>query len=270
MLWQATILLASTVQWLATVDSWLERGEREFAARDFASARSSFDQAIAASPNNFLAFRARGLCELELRDFNAAYRDWLKASELNADDLRTKYYLGRLFYEADLPQQAAVYLRKVVEQSPSDFAALTYLGLSAEATGYDETARDLYRKAIYESNSQSKPFSWAYLALANWQVKHGDEKAAIVTLTEGETRCPEAQLLATLGDLLSKSDDKAHAETVLRRAIQLDNSLSRAHYRLALVLKSSGQQEEARHEMQLFAETKGREAALPKPQALRR
>ena len=252
------------------VQGWLAKGEGQFTKREFAAARDSFTQAIAVDKANFLALRARGLCELELHDYNAAYQDWLQATQLNPQDLRTKYYLGRLFYEADLPSEAAVYLRQVIEKDPADYSALTYLGLSAEATGYEDTARDLYRKAIYESNRQKKPYSWAYLALANLYSKRGDEAHAREALTEAETRCPEANALASLGDLLAKSGEKARAEAVFRHSIARDGTLSRSHYRLALLLKSDGRTAESQHEMELFTQAKAREAALPKPQALRR
>lgn len=269
-LWLA--ILASCIRLFGqtTAQDWLAQGERQFKAHAFVDAKNSFLQATALDRLNFLSHRALGLCELELRDYNAAYREWLKALELSPDDTRTKYYLGRLFYEADLPREAAVYLRQVVERVPDDYAALTYLGLSAEATGMDDTARDLYRKAIYESNQQGKPYSWAYLALANLYVKRGDEGQARLSLMEAEERCPEAQALAMLGDLLAKEKEPARAEAVLRRSIALDPTLPRSHYRLALLLKADGKETESRSEMELFGQAKARQAALPKPQALRR
>lgn len=266
----AGLFCASIALGQQNAQEWLAKGEKQFAQREFAAARKSFEQAAATDGQSFLVFRALGLCDLELHDYDSAYRNWLKALELNGNDLRTQYYLGRLFYDSDLPGEAAVYLRQVVEKAPDDYAALTYLGLSAEATGFEETARDLYRKAIYESNQQKKPYSWAYLALANLLVKRGDEAGARAALMEGEERCPEAQLLATLGDLLAKAGEKQRAEAVLRRSIGLNSSLARSHYRLALLLKSDGLQEEAHHEMEAFQEAKAREAAMLKPQALRK
>ena len=262
--WTGLLLSQSTAQ------DWLAKGDAQFAKHDFAAAKQSFQQAIELDGHNFLSYRALGLAELELRDYNAAYRAWLKANELDSNDLRTKYYLGRLFYEADLPNEAAAWLRQVVTADPHDYAAQTYLGLSAAALSFDDTADGLYRKAIYESNQQQKPFSWAYLGLANLLIKRGDESQALTVLNETRERCPEPQALSLLGELLMKTSNKKQAEQVLREAIRLDPNLSRAHYRLALLLKAQGKNEEAKSEMEIFQRTKSQEAALPKPQALRK
>ena len=253
-----------------SAQEWLAKGQEQFSVHNFAAARESFQQAIKIDERNFVAYRALGLSELELRDYNAAYRAWLKASELNKDDTRTKYYLGRLFYEADLPNEAAAWLRQVVTASPDDYAALTYLGLSAEALGLEDTAGDLYRRAVEASNQAHKPYSWAYLALGNLMVKRGEDSQARKLFTEAAQRCPEAHLLAALGDLLVKAGEKPLAKSVLRQAIALDSDLSRAHYRLALLLKSEGKEEESKHEMGLFQKAKTKESKIPKPQALRR
>ena len=249
---------------------WLAKGQQQFTEHDFSAARDSFQKAIEIDGNNFVSYRALGLSELELHHYNAAYRAWIKSWNLNKDDVPTKYYLGRLFYESDLPNEAAVWLRQVVTASPDDYAALTYLGLSAEALGYEDTARGLYRNAIYESNRQNKPYSWAYLALGNLLVKRDEEAQARKVLAEAEERCPEPHLLALLGELLAKAGEKPRAEAVLRRATALDPGLSRAHYRLALLLKSEGKDKASAEEMHRFQQAKAREAALPKPQALRK
>ena len=204
---------------------------------------------------------------MELKDYDGAYHAWLKAAELNAKDEKTAYYLGRLFFEADLPNEAAAWLRKALALSPDDFAAMTYLGLSAEALGYDDTALGLYRNAVYESNSAKKPYSWAYLSLGKLLVKRGERNEAIRVLQEARRKCPEAHALALLGELLGNS---AEAEAVLREAVALDAHVSQAHYRLALLLKAKGKSDEAREEMEKFQAAKSEESKSARVIALRR
>ena len=100
------------------------------------------------------AYRGLGMTDLELKDYNGAYRAWLKAVELDPKDEKSKYFLGRLFYEADLPNEAAAWLREALELSPNDYQAATYLGLCAEALGLDDTAGPLYRSAVAESKAR--------------------------------------------------------------------------------------------------------------------
>jgi len=210
------------------------------------------------------------MSDLELKDYNGAYRAWLKAVELNPKDEKSKYFLGRLFYEADLPNEAAAWLREALQLSPDDYEAITYLGLCAEALGLDDTAAPLYRKAISDSKLQNRPYSWAFLNLGNFLKKHGDPNGALAVLEEGAQRCPEAHELAALGELLATQNEAQRAEEVLRQAIALDPELPQPHYRLGLLLKSTGRLEESRIEMIKFQQAKEREDRNAKIIALRK
>jgi tetratricopeptide (TPR) repeat protein len=238
--------------------------------RQFVEAKASFARAIQLDGNYGEAYRGLGMTDLELKDYNGAYRAWLKAIELNPKDEKSKYFLGRLFYEADLPNEAAAWLREALKLAPDDFQATTYLGLCAEALGLDDTAGPLYRNAVAESNAQKKPYSWAYLSLGNFLKKHGDESQALRVLEEGARKCPEAHELAAFGALLATHNQVEHAEEILRQAIVLDPGLSQPHYRLALLLKSAGRLEESKSEMIKFQQTKAQEEKNAKVVALRK
>jgi Tfp pilus assembly protein PilF len=70
--------------------------------------------------------------------------------------------------------------------------------------------------------------------------------------------------------LLARSNQAEQAEQVLRQAIALDPNLSQAHYRLALLLKSTGRSQESKREMALFQQTKAAEDRQPKVTAFRK
>jgi Flp pilus assembly protein TadD len=89
-------------------------------------------------------------------------------------------------------------------------------------------------------------------------------------LEQGAQKCPEAHELAALGELLAAHRQPQRAEAVLRKAIALDATLSQPHYRLGLLLKSLGREEEARWEMARFQQLKDEEAKAPKITALHR
>jgi len=250
--------------------SLYSQGAACFERHDFAAAKGSFQQAIKLDQTYGDAYKGLGLADIELKDYDGAYHAWVKAASLNPKDAKTRYYLGRLFYEADFPNEAAAWLRECLKLAPNDYAAMTYLGLSAEALGFDDTALQLYRNAIAESRAQNKPYSWAFLSLGKLLMKRGDDRQALAIFEEGERSCPEAHELAVLGELLEKQNQTERAEQVLRRALALDPSLSQAHYRLALLLRASGRTEEASLEMQKFKDTKLEEQNIPKITALRK
>lgn len=250
--------------------AWYWLGNAQLMQRQFTAARASFQHAIGLNQLYEDAFRGLGLAQFELKDYDGAYRSWLKAVGLNDKDEKVKYYLGRLFYEADFDDQAAAWLRQALALNPKDYEAMTYLGLSAEVLNFPDTAQQLYRAAIDTSNSQHKPYAWAYLSLANLLRKRGNDEEALTTLEEGARKCPEAHELTKLGELLALRNRKPEAEEVLRKAVALDPSLSEAHYRLALLLKSSGDDAGSNAQMEAFRKAKAAESAQPKIMAIRR
>ena len=245
-------------------------GSKQFNDHQFAAARESFSRVIELDSRNAKAYRALGMTDLELKDYQAAYQAWLKAVDLDPNDETSTYYLGRLFYQADLANEAAAWLRQALKIAPDDFKATTYLGLSAEALGYDDTAGKLYRKAVAESEAQGKPYAEAYLSLGNFLRKEGHDEQALTVLQQGAQKCPEAHELTALGEVLARRNETRRAEEALRQAVVLDPNLSQAHYRLALLLKSLGRLQEAQHEMAAFQDAKAAEDRMPKITALRK
>ena len=81
----------------------------------------------------------------------------MKATSLDKSDEKSRYYLGRLFYEANLADQSAYWLRRALELDAGDYKAQTYLGLSAEVLHLPDTALTLYRSAIELSNQRGEP-----------------------------------------------------------------------------------------------------------------
>ncbi len=249
---------------------WYELGDRQLHERVFEESRKSLQKAIELDPRFADAYRVLGEAELELHDNDAAYRAWINAEKLNPRDPQTKYYLGRIFYEADFFNEAAAWFREVLALAPKHVPATTYLALSAEALGFEETAAQLYRRAIEESRSRKQPYSWAFLGLSKLLRKQGNDQQALKLLEEAEQSCPEAHALTALGQLLAAEKQNARAQAVLRRAIQLDPSISDAHYRLSLLLKAMGEAAEAQVEMENFRRAKDLEQRNGKITAIRR
>lgn len=263
------LLPAGTSAPAATAQQLFQAGAKQFSAHQFEAARKSFQKVTELDSKNYQAYRALGMADLELKDYEAAYKAWLKAVAINPKDEKSTYFLGRLFYEANLADQAAAWLRQALKLDPNDFKARTYLGLCAQALGFDKTALQLYRKAVAGSEAQHKPYSEAYLSLANFLRKHGQEAEALLVLERGAKNRPEAHELSALGEVLARNGQKQRAEKALRQAIALDPKLAQAHYRLALLLRSMGQTEESQREMEAFRKNKTADEQAPKIIALR-
>jgi tetratricopeptide (TPR) repeat protein len=231
---------------------WYWLAQVQLYQKQFADAKASIQRSIERNRTSSSAFRSLGKIDLELKDYDGAYRAWIEANRLDPKDSRTTYYLGRLFYEADFPNEAAAWLRETLRLQPRHYAAMTYLALCAERLNMKKTARELYVAAIRESRQQGKPFSWAYLNYAKLLREDGRELDAVATLEEAVKLCPEAHVLAELGKLLSSANQPARAAEILRRSIALDPSIPDAHYRLAILLRAEGKTAESAAEMQEF------------------
>lgn len=252
-------LLRYAAAYPAHAQAWYWLSQAQLYQKHFTDAKLSIGKALEREPRSADFHRTLGEIELELANHDAAYRAWLKANELNPRDARTTYYLGRLFYEADFFEEAASWLRTTLKLAPDHYAAMNYLGLCAERLNLEDPALKLYRASIQHSKEQGKPYSWAYVNLADLLRRQGGNAEARSVLEESEKLCPEAHALAALGRLLAASDDPARAEQVLKRAVALDASIPDAHYRLSLLLRSGGHAEEAARELALFQETKAEE-----------
>lgn len=249
-------LLAYVAAQPADPNGWFWLSRTQLLQKQFPEARKSIQRAIDLAPGSFEALRTQGEIELELRNHDAAYRAWMAANKLNSKDAQTTYYLGRLFYEADLPNEAAAWLRETLRLAPTHFSAMTYLALCAEQLPDNQTALRLYREAIRQSKLQKAPYSWAYLSYAKLLRQMGNDKEALAVLEEAGQLCPEAHALALLGSMLAARDQTARAEAVLRRAIEMDPNISEAHYRLSLLLQTSGRGAEAQRETERFKAAK--------------
>lgn len=266
----AVYLTAYTAARPADARGWFWLAQARLYDRDFERARPAIEQAIRLDAQSAPNYRTLGQIELERKNYDAAYRAWIRANQIAPGDPQTTYYLGRLFFEAEILDEAAAWLRQTLKAAPHHFAAMTYLGMCAERLGMEKTAVDLYLAAIRESKSQKRPYSWAFLSYAKMLRQLGKEQEAVAMLEEAEQICPEAHVLTELGQVLAAAN-RERAVAVLRRAIAMDGTVPGAHYSLSLLLRRAGRSADADSEMAKFREAKALEERTKSSiQAIRR
>ncbi len=249
---------------------WYWLAQSALLQRQFEEAETSIRRAIELNPDSAAAQATLGKIELERGNHQAAYRAWLEAHKLDPKDATSTYYIGRLFFEADFSNEAASWFRETLKLSPNHYAAMTYLALCAERLNFEKTALELYPAAIRESKRQGKPFSWAYLNYAKLLRQLGRNKEAKSVLEESAKLCPEGHVLTALGQLLASENETAQAEAVLHQVIALDPGIPDAHYRLSVLLRKDGQEQQAEEELRKFEETKDADDKKLKIQAIRK
>ncbi len=116
--WQAATayLIRYTAARPADPRGWYWLAQSHLYSRDFERAKGEIEQAIKLDAGSADSYRTLGEIQLERKDYEAAYRAWLKANQLAPEDPRTTYYLGRLFYEADFLNEAAAWFRQTLRR----------------------------------------------------------------------------------------------------------------------------------------------------------
>lgn len=261
--WQAAAdVLDPVVQSQPTnSDAWYWLGASRYYLNRLEQAYASLNKALELRPEDADAYRMRGLVHIKQNRWNEGYRDWLKAARLNPRDVKTRYYLGRLFQEAEQKDQAKLWLTEALKISPNHFEAMTYLAMCEDDTN---RATELFRSAIRTSFAQKQPYSWAYLGLGQLHRRLDRTDHARQVLEEGVRVAPEPHLLNELAKLLLAVNETAEAERLLRRVLEQDSTISQAHYQLARLLSSTGRQEQAKGQMELFRQAKEAETNKPK------
>lgn len=205
------------------------------------------------NPSSGPAHKVLGMSEFMLGQPELARADLQKATDLSPRDSDAFYYLGRLYFTADNALAAHTAFQKAVELNPSSVRAENHLGQSLEALGRFEEAEAAYRKAIDLQRDSAKKSEWPYYNLGLLYVHNGRPAESIDYFRralECNSNFQEAKI--KLAVALSDLKQVVEAETLLRDAIRTDETNAEAHYRLAIVLKKSGKNEDSQREFALF------------------
>ncbi len=211
------------------------------------------------NPESGPAYKVLGMTEFMLGRPEQARDHLILASTLAPKDAESFYYLGRLYFTADNVIAAISAYQKAIEIDPSSVRVQNQLGQSFEALGRDREAEDAYRKAIGLQQSQSKKSEWPYYNLALLCFHNGKREEAIANFRLALVCNPNfANAKVKLAVALADERQADEAERLLRDAIRSDATNAEAHYRLAILLKKAGKQEEAQQQFALFDQSQKR------------
>jgi tetratricopeptide (TPR) repeat protein len=135
-----------------------------------------------------------------------------RLAEGDPKNLIYSYWLGRLDYDDHEYEWAVRHFRAVTAGNPQYMRAWDNLGLSLEGTGHLDDAVASYKEAVRLNRKHAPPSPWPPL---------------------------------NLGTLLTKMDKLKESEEYLREALQYDEKLGQAYYRLGVNLHRQDRDGEA-------------------------
>jgi Tfp pilus assembly protein PilF len=263
---------------------WTERGWVEL-RDDAAAAATSFDRALALSPEDVRALNGAASAAEAQHDNERALSFLVRARKAQPADLRTLMHFGTVCLRKDLTVDALDALERAHQLSPGNNLALFLYARAQIGVQQWQRAHDLFEEfdhrvpnypdALYalgwvdlklNRRAEARRYLEKSIAVDENQVDARCELAQL-DLDEGLFEAAETQLNAVLardplhvraniaiGDLLLKRGDLAAAQTRYEKAIAADPRSGPAHYKLSTVLTRLREPDRAAKERALGAE----------------
>ncbi len=233
-------------------------GETAVRDRDWRNDTSLFSAAVKRNPQDADLRANLGFAYWEMRNPDAAIREWKTALAQNPDSVWALNNLGMAYTSEQKYEESIPLLRHAVELKPqftdahlNYAAALAGLGKSAEAESE-------YQTAVIDS-----PLDWSVRnQFGGFLLKAGRADEAEVQFQASLSSVANSQALDGLGDIAIQRGQTGIAEPYFRQAAGLDSWDAHAHFRLAIIYGNSGRAAEALREYNLALQTDPGDDAL--------
>jgi tetratricopeptide (TPR) repeat protein len=188
-----------------------------------------------------------------------------KASASNPLSARLAEGLGAALYAGGAYDEAARALCRASDLRPTDSAPCLLIG-KLETSLADPPPCGEQRLARFAQTHTQNAMANYYYAVALLKPRHASDaeatskaEALLLKATNIDANLAEARL--QLGILYAARNEFPAAISAFERAIHLNPSLPEAHYRLARVLRSAGEEARAQTEIQAYRDTEKSQAA---------
>jgi Flp pilus assembly protein TadD len=239
------------VEITSTYANMLTRGSvsREIAE---APARAAIARALMLDPSSSEAYRARGDLRMALGELADSETDFLRAIELNRNNLQPLAGYGLLLYESlGRPEEAVTYLEQAVTLDPLSQEARSMLGEALAAAGRVDEGIEMLRSSI-EADPDFREYYSRLALVYGWVAGRMDEAAR--WFGRSIAFQPDPFMYADLVTAHLSLGDSAGAEQRLSR---FESAFPGSYYGLAsryLVQRYQGMREEALHTARLLSE----------------
>ncbi|MDX1501379.1 MAG: tetratricopeptide repeat protein [Thermoanaerobaculia bacterium] len=180
----------------------------------------------------------------ETGDLERAAEAFERAAGAAADDRRARVAQALVALESDRPDEAAILLRRLAARDPADTEVRQTLARALAAAGnLDEAVQELEEVLALAPDELETLFF-----LATGYLRQGRPEMAEPLLTRLAAERPQAETHLLIGRTWRDHAHYDRARTALRKALEIDPGLRRAHYYLGtveLLAEGRGRVEEA-------------------------
>jgi tetratricopeptide (TPR) repeat protein len=225
--------------------SYIEKGKKEFARRNYGVAILHFRNASEAKPWDAEPHYQLGLAYMAGGDAKSAYLDWKKATELNPRHTGAQLKLAATMAasrDKDDLDEAKKHAQAVLAVSPDDPEALDVLAAADLRLGNPEAAQSALEQAVRKSPGHVK--SWA--GLSEVKLSRKDAAGAENALREACLKAPRsAEARTYLAEFYANQGRIPEAEQQFRQALAIDPKNGPALLDLGRLQAKAGQNERA-------------------------
>ncbi len=123
-------------------------GNKAFAARDFETARKSYERVLQLAPDNLVGLVNLGMVEFSAGNPKAAEPLLKKAVQIRIETAPAWLALGTLYMDQDRLDEALAALAQATIYEPSNARARNFLGVVCGRKGWYDAAQDELRQAL--------------------------------------------------------------------------------------------------------------------------
>jgi tetratricopeptide (TPR) repeat protein len=241
----------------ADPDGWYALGYLFFRANRPQESLHALERAGHLRAPSAVDFRVGGTDYVLLGDFATSIDFFKRALVLEPQDLLSRYYLGRAYYNDNDFQDAVAAFEAVLKVSPKHLRAKDNLALAFAGLGRNEQAEVTFREAV-AWNASASPKMYPLVDLGSFLYEQGRlddaqhllEQATAMSETP-ESRSDLARAELVLGKIALNRNDPGTAARYLESAIMRNPNNSGGHYLLGKAYKMLGRGDDAEKQFRL-------------------
>lgn len=185
-----------------------------------------------------------------LADYANADRWLTRSVEMDPQDAKSWYYLGRTKYNENRFDEAIKAFEQCLKLDPGNVKAEDNLGLSYQGLGKIDEALKAYKNAISWQANRLEKTPWPLINIGALLLEQNRPEDAVGYLSQAVEISPqEPKAHEQLGKAYTHLNQLPRAQVELEKAVELNSNSAPLHFMLGQVYRKLGMMEKAKAEL---------------------